>query len=559
MVGRDCMRARRIPAWRAQRFVAISMALLIGLVLLGPFELVTAGTANGQSEPIGRLAPAKAAGARSIGSPDWWQGGTCDPGDAPGSRSLGASWRGLVACGPGPTQGGTDHIVSFFPGAWGELEWECVELSMRWMYLAWGVNPYPADGWDLVRNYGLSSIKAEYNPNGPQLVVVANGTAGAVPQPGDVVSVGRTREDGFGHTAVVTANAVDEQGNGTITLIQQNGSTGNDGWATYAVDNWIVSDGVTGWLHDPSWSLQWPLVGYTGPTGFEARVIAPGNDYGLVATGANSISLSGYAGVMGVNGDAIYGYIDRFGNFFVKLGSSTTWCLAAQHVKSIAVATTTSGVPVLAFLSTTGDFYAEQGSLTGTFTLEATGVASIALAAGGGSAPPLLGYVQNRTAAFLVKTGVAGDNWTVVRASGVRSISLAEGTTPSSGLMGYVSDSGSFFTSEVSPEDQWTEEADGVTAISLAVVGPSGEPLLGYLAGNRFYVAESLTPAAWVEEATGVAEMAVASDSAPGASPVLGYVTITGDLEVSQGRLSSRFSLQASGASSLALSSVTDS
>jgi len=301
------------------------------------------------------------------------------------------------------------------------------------------------------------------------------------------------------------------------------------------------------------------LVGYTGPTGFEARVIAPGNDYGLVATGANSISLSGYAGVMGVNGDAIYGYIDRFGNFFAKLGSSTTWCLAAQHVKSIAVATTTSGVPVLAFLSTTGDFYAEQGSLTGTFTLEATGVASIALAAGGGSAPPLLGYVQNRTAAFLVKTGVAGDNWTVVRASGVRSISLAEGTTPSSGLMGYVSDNGSFFTSEVSPEDQWTEEADGVTAISLAVVGPSGEPLLGYLAGNRFYVAESLTPATWVEEATGVAEMAVASDSAPGASPVLGYVTITGDLEVSQGRLSSRFSLQASGASSLALSSVTDS
>jgi len=56
-----------------------------------------------------------------------------------------------------------------------------------------------------------------------------------------------------------------------------------------------------------------------------------------------------------------------------------------------------------------------------------------------------------------------------------------------------------------------------------------------------------------------VAEMAVASDSAPGASPVLGYVTITGDLEVSQGLLSSRFSLQASGASSLALSSVTDS
>ena len=68
-----------------------------------------------------------------------------------------------------------------------------------------------------------------------------------------------------------------------------------------------------------------------------------------------------------------------------------------------------------------------------------------------------------------------------------------------------------------------------------AAVGPTGEPLLGYLAGNCFYAAEGLTAAAWVPEATGVAEMAVASDSAPGASPVLGYVTITGNLEVLQG------------------------
>ena len=450
-------------------------------------------------------------------------------------------------------------MVYFFPGAWGELEWECVELSMRWMYLAWGVNPYPADGWDVVRDYGLASIKAKYNPDGPQLVVVANGTVGAVPQPGDVVSVRRTQDDRFGHTAVVTANAVDPQGNGTITLIQQNGGVGNNGWATYAVNNWVVADGVTGWLHNPSWTLQWPLVGYTGPAGFQARITAPGNSYGLVATNASSISVSGYAGATGANGDAIYGYIDQSGDFLVERGASTTWYLAAQHAKSIAVASTTSGGPILAFLSTAGDFYAEQGSLSGTFTLEATGVASIALAAGGDSAPPLLGYLQSSNGAFLVKTGLAGNSWRVVRASGVRSIALAEGGTPSSGLMGYVSNSGGFFASEASSEPQWTQEAYGVTAISLAAVGPAGEPLLGYLAGKSFYVTESLFPATWVEEATGVAEMAVASDSAPGAFPVLGYVTITGDLEVLQGHLSSRFSLQASGVSSLALSSVTDS
>jgi len=70
-------------------------------------------------------------------------------------------------------------------------------------------------------------------------------------------------------------------------------------------------------------------------------------------------------------------------------------------------------------------------------------VASIALVAGTGSSAPLLGYVQSRTAAFLVKVGIAGGNWTVVAASGVRSIALAEGTTPSNGLMGYVSSNGS--------------------------------------------------------------------------------------------------------------------
>ncbi len=434
MIGGDFTRAGSTRAWPARRFLTLSMTLVIGLVLLGPLELFTAGAASGQAGSIGRPAPAKFAAARGVASPNWWKRGICDPENAPGSESLGASWHGLVACGPGPTQGGSDHVVYFFPGAWGELEWECVELSMRWMYLAWGVNPYPADGWDVVRDYPL--YRARYNPDGPQLVVVTNGTVGAAPQPGDVVSIGRTQYNAFGHTAVVTANAVDAEGNGTITLIQQNGGAGNDGWATDAVNNWVVAGGVTGWLHNPSWTYQWPLVGFTNQSGFQAGVVAPGNGYAQVTTNASSIAVSGYAGATGTNGDAISGYIDQDGNFFVQQGSSSTWYLEAQDVRSIAVATTTSGVPVLAFLSTTGDFYAEEGSLTGPFTLEATGATSIALAVGTSSDPPLLGYVQASSGAFLVKTGVAGDDWTVVQSSGVRSIALAEGSTPSGGLDG---------------------------------------------------------------------------------------------------------------------------
>ena len=175
------------------------------------------------------------------------------------------------------------------------------------------------------------------------------------------------------------------------------------------------------------------------------------------------------------------------------------------------------------------------------------------------AAGALLPRCSATSRARAAKTGVAGGRWTVVQASGVSAIALAEGTTSPSGLIGYLSNNGTFFAEEASPQAQWTKQASKVTAISLAAVGPSGEPLLGYLAGSSFYAAESLTPATWVQEATGVAQMAVASGSAPGALPVLGYVTTAGDLEVMQGQLCRPFSRQARGASSLALSSVTDS
>src|SRR5690348_14727713 len=68
----------------------------------------------------------------AVGTPSWWDG-TCDAGANPGSHPLGASFQGVSACGPGPVQGGHDRLVRFFPGAWGEYEWECVELAMRYM------------------------------------------------------------------------------------------------------------------------------------------------------------------------------------------------------------------------------------------------------------------------------------------------------------------------------------------------------------------------------------------------------------------------------------------
>jgi hypothetical protein len=272
-----------------------------------------------------------------------------------------------------------------------------------------------------------------------------------------------------------------------------------------------------------------------------------------------SVAIAGDTGATGSNGNAIYGYIEPNGEFYAKLDVSTVSHLDAMHAAAIAMARTATGAPVLGYVTPAGNFFAEQGSLGGKFTLQAEHVASMAITDGGGTAPPLLGYVQKGTGAFYVKSGVATAQWTLVVPSGVQSIALAEGATAATGLLGYVSTDGTFYADNLSLTNPWTKEATGVSAISLASVGPNGIPLLGYLAANTFYAAEGLTPATWDEEATGVTQMAVSSSSLPGGVPVLAYISTAGNLELLQGRISRPFSLQALDVSSLALSTVDNS
>lgn len=169
--------------------------------------------------------------------PPWWSG-QCDDNYYPGSFVL-SSWDGLTACGPGPNRGGYDAPVEFFPGAWGELEWECVELSMRWLYLEYGVRPYPANGSDVVWNYSPA--------DGGDLVKVANDGA-SVPRAGDVLSMGSEWSEG--HTAVVTGSDV-RDGFGSISILEQNMNGGNGTNTLLVVGNVVEPDfgmPVTGWL-----------------------------------------------------------------------------------------------------------------------------------------------------------------------------------------------------------------------------------------------------------------------------------------------------------------------
>lgn len=164
--------------------------------------------------------------------PPWWKG-ECNNGSFRGAKPLGASFRGVQACGPQP--GRTDgRLVFFFPGAWGEYEWQCTELVYRFMYLAYGVRPYVGNGDQVVDNY-----RPEFGGN---LEKVRNGS-GRLPAPGDILSYVSV------HTSIVTAVDVDSSGNGTIRVLEQNAP--NDGSATLRVTDFRIAN-VKNWLHRTS-------------------------------------------------------------------------------------------------------------------------------------------------------------------------------------------------------------------------------------------------------------------------------------------------------------------
>ena len=222
---------------RARRAVS---ALLAAMLVA---SLLVAGTAL------------SAASARATtGTPPWWSG-TCDVNNDPGSYALGASFDGVQACGPGPTQGGSDHLVRFFSGAWGEYEWECVELVMRYMYLVFGIAPYSANGNTVVSGYRGSVLAKETDP-----------AHDGLPSVGDVLSFAGTKSNPNGHTSIVTAVT-----SSSLTTIEENAAL--NGVGTVPVSNGVVGGGVTGWLHNPN------AGGPTSPTG-----IVPQS--GVIPTGA---------------------------------------------------------------------------------------------------------------------------------------------------------------------------------------------------------------------------------------------------------------------------------
>jgi hypothetical protein len=174
--------------------------------------------------------------SNNLPSPTWWRG-TCDKNYYYGAYPLGASYRNVPSCGPLPVFGYPDVLVYFYEGAFPALEWECVELALRWMYQAYGVPPYAANGSGIVYNYA-----------GDRMEKINNGIPDKAPVPGDVISY--CPYCTYGHVSVVISSNVNDSGNGSIVVMEQNWTWGGQtilpvyGWKVIGDAGWVY-----GWLH----------------------------------------------------------------------------------------------------------------------------------------------------------------------------------------------------------------------------------------------------------------------------------------------------------------------
>jgi hypothetical protein len=182
----------------------------------------------------------------SLDLPPWWNARDCDAGRNAAHEIL-ATWNGLESCGPNVDLISTIYAPAGVPRWGAQLEWECVELSKRYLWQRYGISDQPADGFNTVdATARVSSKLVRYSPDGVH-----------VPQAGDVVSFGTVSP---GHTSVVIAASVDAQGNGTYTTINEN--VGRQAIIVFDIIHWLPTTTrggrgtgippVNDWLHDPN-------------------------------------------------------------------------------------------------------------------------------------------------------------------------------------------------------------------------------------------------------------------------------------------------------------------
>jgi hypothetical protein len=183
-----------------------------------------------------------------VGTPSWWSG-VCDDDnyyEATGVHSfpIGASWHGVPACEPLTYRPPYPrHLVHFFSGAWGEYEFECVELVMRFLYLEWGIHPWGGNANEIAYSPYLPSSIVFYPNDGTHAIV-----------PGDIITEDGPTLYSSGHSMIITGVNLDGSGTGSLSILEQNSSS--SGSRSLHVTNWKVDPDVwtwgsqiQGWLH----------------------------------------------------------------------------------------------------------------------------------------------------------------------------------------------------------------------------------------------------------------------------------------------------------------------
>jgi hypothetical protein len=158
---------------------------------------------------------------------------TCGSVLVPGSQWLGG--RGVNVYSNGAYKGTATSCGGFGttqPATQAGNAWQCAELSARFLYVRYGAA--------VIMNTNGAQIVDHYVAAHPsEFVAVANGTPGQAPEPGDVISLSTTSLfSDTGHTQVVTGSNVDANGNGTVSVVQQNASS--TGTAAYTPRSWVL-------------------------------------------------------------------------------------------------------------------------------------------------------------------------------------------------------------------------------------------------------------------------------------------------------------------------------
>jgi hypothetical protein len=203
-----------------------------------------------------------------------------------------STWNGLEACGYGPNQGGSDVVVTF-PGGSQENEWECTELVKRYLYLAYGTQAISqTNGSQVVDTYTGNRTGYTGYPN-VFSKVLNNGNFHV--QVGDVLSYSGTDN----HTAIVIATNEDVNGNGTITVLEQNTSLSQStGQHTQTVSGWVIKHGVddqgstdtvAAWLH-PTPLGAWSDNSPSGTTHDSINAMAASSTTNVWAAGNEGVS-----------------------------------------------------------------------------------------------------------------------------------------------------------------------------------------------------------------------------------------------------------------------------